>query len=142
MVRSNYKFSNDKAAIERLAKRYPQCAKAIENAKREAEYARKNFADNPEWLSGWGHNFCCTKCAAQMIVDINMPYNPPNVFTCSNCGEKASSIDHDEAWVYYYRTRFGSFMNSCAVSALFGDTEAIDYMIRIAGITEILKQIN
>ena len=130
MVRSGYKFSNDKAAIERLAKKYPQCMKALEGAKRDAEYARTHFADPPERLSGWGHNFCCPKCASQMIIDINMPYNPPNVFTCSNCGEKASSIDHDEAWVYYYRTRFGSYMNSCAVSALFGDTEAVDYMIR------------
>lgn len=130
MVRANYKFSNDKSAIDRLVKKYPQCSDAIEAAIRDARFARENFADDPKRLSGWAHNFCCPKCASQMIMDIKMPYNPPNVFTCPNCGEKASSVDHDEAWVYFYRSIFGSYMHSLAVSALLGDMQSRDFMIR------------
>lgn len=128
MVRHNYTFSNDRASMERLIKKNPDYAVALEKARSEAKYSRENFADKVEWLSGWAHNFCCPKCASQMIFDINMPYNPLNVYKCPNCGTTASSVDHDEAWVYYYRERFGNYLQSCAVCALFGDKEALDFM--------------
>ena len=130
MVKSNYTFSNDVKTIKRLVKKAPEYANALERAREMAKFARETFADRVEWISGWGHNFCCPDCASQMIMDIKMPYNPPNVFTCPNCGKQASGIDYDEAWVYYYRSRYSGFLRECAVCALFGDKESLDFIIR------------
>ena len=130
MIRQNYTFSNDLAAINRLVKKTPKYAQVFEKAAEKAKFARENFADKVEWISGWGHNFCCPDCASQMKMDVKMPFNPPNVFTCPNCGQKASSIDHDEAWVYYYRSYFGQLLRDCALCAVRGDKESLDFMIR------------
>ena len=130
MVKSNYTFSNDVKTIKRLVKKAPEYANALERAREGAKFARETFADRVEWISGWGHNFCCPDCASQMKMDITMPYNPPNVFTCPNCGKQASGIDYDEAWVYYYRSRYSAFLRECAVCALFGDKESLDFIIR------------
>ena len=130
MVRSDYKFSNSRADIERLIKKKPEFREVLDRAFADAKFARETFADSVDWVSGWGHNYCCPDCASQMIFDINMPYNPPNVFTCKRCGKTASSIDHDEAWVYYYRTRYVDYLHSCALSAIFGDKESLDFIIR------------
>lgn len=130
MVKKNYKFSNGKADIERLIRKKPQFADALEKAKREAKSLYEGFFDDVSWVSGWGHNFCCPDCAAQMIFDINMKYNAPNTFTCPNCGKKASGIDFDEAWVYYYRHTYGDKLNNCSVAAMFGDEKALKFIIR------------
>lgn len=130
MVRRNYTFSNSKTEIERIISKNPEYLRVLQTARKDAEFARKNFADKVEWLSGWWHNFCCPACASQMSFDINMQYNPPNNFTCPNCGKTASGIDYDEAWVFYYRLRFSALLQSCAICALFGDKETLDFIIR------------
>lgn len=130
MIRSDYTFSNSKAEIERLVKERPEFKKVLEEVLAEAKFAREHFRDRVEWLSGWWHNFCCPHCASLMIMDAEMPYNSPNVFTCSKCGKTASSTDLDEAWVYGYRSRYAKYAYSCAISAILGDTESLDYLIR------------
>ena len=130
MVRKSYTYSNNGAEIARLLKKKPQYQKVVELAKKTTEYARNHFADDSSRMSGWGHDFVCPKCASQMIMDLDMPYNPPHVFTCPNCGATASSDKHDMAWVYYYRAEYAVFAESAALCAVLGDQEALAYLIR------------
>ena len=65
-----------------------------------------------------------------MVFDSDVEYREGNVFTCSVCGEHASSTDHDEAWVYYYRSKYGNLAYSLAVSALMGDAASLDFLIK------------
>lgn len=116
--------------MERLTRKRPEFSDALKRAFEEAKFARENFHDNTDWVSGWGHNFCCPKCAAHMIFDVKMEYNPPHTYKCSNCGTEASSKKHDEAWVYYYRSRMGGYLPSCAAAALFGDKDSLDFIIK------------
>ena len=130
MVRGGYTFSNGKCAIMKLCESSDAYRAALDKSREKAKWARENFADNAEWISGWAHNFGCPRCSAMMTADLSMPYNAPNVFTCPVCGEHASSKDHDEAWVYFYRSRYGALTYASAVSAIMGDTEALDFLIR------------
>lgn len=129
MTNKKYTFSNGKNEILRLC-RDKAYGDALSRALSEAKYAREHFADSADRLSGWAHNFTCPVCASQLIFDSDTEYRSGNVFTCPVCGQSASSRDHDEAWVYYYRSKYGYLAHSSAVSALMGDTDALDFLIR------------
>ncbi len=130
MIRKGYTYANDAEQIRRLAAAYPFAAEALERARAEAHDWMTSFSDDVSRRSGWGHNFCCPKCASQMTFDPHMKFAPPNVFACPHCGEKVSSVKHDEAWVYTYRYRSAAALESVAVCALLGEEAAYDYMTR------------
>lgn len=130
MVRTNYTFSNDAETIRRLLKKKPEFQEVLDKARAETAYAISHFADNPAWVSGWGHDFCCPKCATTMTFDPDMPFNPPNVFTCPHCGATAQGEAYDAAWVYKYRFHYGQMTQSFAICAILGDKDALDFLIR------------
>jgi predicted RNA-binding Zn-ribbon protein involved in translation (DUF1610 family) len=115
MVRKDYTFSNDRETIKKLCEENETYAAALDLCFERAKYAREHFADSADRLSGWAHNFTCSACASQMIFDSDTEYRSGNVFTCPVCGERASSRDHDEAWVYYYRSKYADLAYSSAV---------------------------
>ena len=47
-------------------------------------------------ISGWAHNFTCSRCAARLPFGWDMP----GPFTCSACGNVDDGQDKREAWIY------------------------------------------
>ena len=37
-------------------------APIVEQARRECKLLCETFRDQPEWISGWGHQFACPEC--------------------------------------------------------------------------------
>ena len=105
-------------------------APIVEQARRECKLLCETFRDQPEWISGWGHQFACPECAAHLTFDFSMDFNPPNTFLCPNCGKEATGQVFDEAWVYYYRLLVSEKLESVAVCALLGDQEALAFLER------------
>lgn len=99
-------------------------------AAKESRQLCQTFRDQPDWVSGWGHQFACPDCAAHLVFDPMMDYNPPNTFICPNCGKAVSGDAFDEAWVYYYRLDASSRLESAAVCAVNGDAEALRFLER------------
>lgn len=130
MTRTSYTFSNDAETIRRILKKMPAYEAVLDKARTNTEYAAAHFDDHPQWISGWGHDFCCPQCASQMKFDVTMPYNPPNTFVCPHCGATAQGKAYDEAWVYSYRSYFAGCMFSAAICTILGDDDALAYMIR------------
>jgi len=130
MVRPTYTFSNDAETIRRLIKKKPNYRAIADKASADTAFAIEHFADDPTWVCGWYHDFCCPKCASTMRFDVNMQFSPPNLFTCPHCGETASGEAYDAAWIYQYRSFYGQLIQSAAVCAILGDTDATEYIIR------------
>lgn len=105
-------------------------APIVEQARKECKLLCDSFRDQPEWISGWGHQFACPECAAHLTFDFSMNFNPPNTFICPNCGKEATGQVFDEAWVYYYRLLVSEKLESVAVCALLGDAEALSFLER------------
>lgn len=105
-------------------------APIAEQARKECRLLAQTFRDQPEWISGWGHQFACPECAAHLTFDYAMNFNPPNAFICPNCGREAVGQVFDEAWVYYYRLLTAEKLESVAVCALLGDQDALAFLER------------
>lgn len=129
MVRSDYTFSNSAEEILRMVRRDPAYASILREAEDNTRFAVEHFHDDVSRIAGWGHNFVCPDCASQLIFDPAMAYPPEKPFVCPHCGKEAVGKDLDEAWVYYYRYRFGSTLSDAALCALLGDEKALDFLI-------------
>ena len=105
-------------------------APIVEQARENCRLLVETFRDQPEWVSGWGHQFACPECAAHLNFDFAMNFNPPNTFVCPNCGKAVTGPEFDEAWVYYYRLLAAEKLESVAVCALLGDAEAVSFLER------------
>ena len=88
----------------------------------------RSFADNPEWTSGWMHNFVCPKCAATLEYKDDVSEYHKNRFSCSNCGENVSGDSYRDAWVYLYRFDYVTRLFNVAVCP--ENTEAIAFLTR------------
>ena len=95
-------------------------APIAEQARKECRLLAQTFRDQPEWISGWGHQFACPECAAHLTFDYAMNFNPPNAFICPNCGREAVGQVFDEA----------EKLESVAVCALLGDQDALAFLER------------
>jgi len=104
----------------------PIMVKAAEECRELCE----TFRDQPDWVSGWAHDFACPDCTAQLAADSAMAYNPPNRFVCPNCGRLITGQRFDEAWVYFYRFDLSVKLESAAICALMGDQNAHDFFER------------
>lgn len=105
----------------------PIMAKAAEECKELCD----TFRDQPDWVSGWAHDFACPDCTAQLTADCKMAFHPPNQFVCPNCGRVIMGQRYDEAWVYFYRLKVSASLESVAICALMGDEQAREGMQRV-----------
>lgn len=116
-------------AIEKLIRsdeaRY---GKIAAQAGEECKKLIRSFRDQADWYSGWSHHFACPDCAANLIYDPDLDFNPPNRFVCPNCGKEVSGQAMDEAWVYFYRQDTAARLEAVAVCALQGNEEARSFM--------------
>lgn len=127
-IRDGYTYCNTVEEILRAAARHKTIFKTIQN---ESCQMIEEFADRPEWISGWGHDFVCPKCAAQLAFDIHgTPYGEDSSYRCPVCGETARGVGYDDAWVYFYRYNYAKMAESVAVCAAMGDDKALDFLIR------------
>lgn len=125
-VREGYTYRNTAEEILAAAK---GSKTVFETMRREASQTIAEFADRPEWISGWGHDFVCPKCASQLLFDVHMPFKDHNEYRCPACGQVVSGIGYDDAWVYYYRYHYAKQAENVAVCAAMGDGEALDFLI-------------
>ena len=117
--------------IRKLVDSHPErYGPVLEKARQDCDVWCRTFRDQPDWVSGWGHDFACPVCTAHLKADSAMAYNPPNRFVCPNCGHVATGPKLDEAWVYYYRLEASAKLESVAVCALLGDPDAKAFMER------------
>ena len=122
-------YCNSAAQMRALALKHEVFARALEDALDKDAYWKKNFYDEPQRLSGWGHNFVCPACASQMTMEYR--YTPGGEYTCPNCGQKGSGRLLDEAWVYRYRYDSAhDLLGSAVAYQVNGDQESLDYIIR------------
>ena len=122
-------YCNSAAQMRQLTQTHDVFARALENALARDAYWKANFHDEPDRLSGWGHNFVCPHCASQMKLEY--VYTPGGEYTCPNCGHKGSGRLLDEAWVYYYRYNSAHELLCSAVAyQLNGDASSLDYVTR------------
>lgn len=112
----------------------PRFAPYFEKAEAEYTYLKTNFADSPDYLSGWFHDFYCPHCAAQLDFDPLVAHHAfcgKNRYHCSACGNQTEGNDTlDEAWVYSYRIALAKSLPAAALYALLGDRDALELMIK------------
>lgn len=61
----------------------------------------KNFNDDVNLLSGWGHNYFCEVDGGRLKFDLEKPQE----HICSSCGKVYTSEKYNKTWVYLYRYR-------------------------------------
>ena len=127
-VREGYTYCN---TFEEILAGATRRGGILAQMRREAHMAMSDFADLPEWRSGWGHDFVCPKCASQLHFDIHgTPYGDHSEYRCPSCGETVCGIGYDDAWVYYYRYEYAKMAEGVAVCAAGGDEAALAFLIR------------
>jgi len=129
MVRKNYTYCNTPEKISQLVAASAEYADILSLSRERAEFSMAHFADRPDKLSGWAHDFVCPDCAAQLNFDIARPWDDGSEYTCPVCGKTVSGAVYDEAWVYYYRYDFAESLADVALQALLGDSKASEYII-------------
>lgn len=75
-------------------------------------------------LSGWGHNFTCSRCAERL------PFDPdqPAVFRCPACAIDHDDQDRREAWTYFHNLhQIRAALNACRFATWDDDRAARDY---------------
>ena len=88
-------YCNSAAEIRALIASQSVFARAFEKVVETDAYWKNNFYDEPQRLSGWGHNFVCPDCASTMTMEY--VYTPGGKYTCPNCGQTGSGRLLDEA---------------------------------------------
>ena len=100
----------------------PAYAAMLETARANVNYWRSHFADDPQHVSGWGHNYVCPACAAQLQYNREQPLR----HVCPACGTVAENTAKVcEAWVYYYRMDVAGALQDAAVLAIVDNDTAM-----------------
>ena len=102
----------------------------LERARKECSTLCRDFNDSPKWVSGWGHDFACPDCTAELIFDRTIELTSHSRFTCPSCGKVVSGEKLNAAWIYFYRLHIAEQLESAAVCAVLGDEEAIRFLER------------
>jgi hypothetical protein len=71
-------------------------------------------------ISGWAHNFTCSRCAARLPFSWDMP----GPFTCAACGKVDDGEDRREAWIYFANLRLIDDARDASVLAQCEDAPA------------------
>lgn len=122
-------YCNSAAEIRALIASQPVFARAFEKVIETDQYWKNNFYDEPQRLSGWGHNFVCPNCASTMKMEY--VYTPGGEYTCPNCGKTGSGRLLDEAWVYRYRyDSVHALLSSALCYKVNGMQDSLEYIIR------------
>jgi len=130
MVRQNYSYCNSPERILEMADASAEYADILKASRERAKLVMERFADRPERLSGWAHDFVCPDCAAQMTFDVSRSWEEGREYVCPVCGKTAKGRVYDEAWVYYYRLSFAERLVDVALQARMGDAGALDCILR------------
>ncbi|MBO5220438.1 MAG: alginate lyase family protein, partial [Clostridia bacterium] len=124
-------MNTTKRQLQALIRKDERYAAIAETAAAITHELVRGFRDSAAWVSGWGHTFVCTECAAHLQFDPALDYRPgENVFVCPSCGAKASGETVGRVWVYYYRITYAEKLEAAAVCALLGDHDALDFLTR------------
>ena len=109
-------------------------ASYLGKAREEYDYLTANFADSPDYLSGWFHNFNCPHCAAPLSEDPTVAthsFTGGNRYRCSSCGKSVEGNETlDAAWIWIYRMTMARSLASASLFALLGEEEALSFLIK------------
>ena len=72
----NVSFCNSSAEMARFCAADPRWADVVRRVEDDLRDLRDHFSDETDLLCGWGHNFVCPRCAAQLTLDFLEPLRP------------------------------------------------------------------
>ncbi len=121
-----YLNENFKEAINK----YPKYKDMINNMKKEVDNFIKDFKDDPNVNSEWGHYYFCNNDGGRLIFDLNKPHT----HVCEVCNKQFTSEIYDGVWVYFYRNTaiLTAWKAACLYKAL-DDKKYLDVVKTIIG---------
>lgn len=88
------------------------------------------YQDDPDRVSGWGHNYFCDKCYRK----IEFEPDRPGEHRCTHCGHHNVGQVYDEAWNYLYRDEVCKTVFYAAVLfRLHGDPRYLEWIRKVLG---------
>ena len=79
--------------------RTPQGKILMEKMRSDVQWYHENFQDDPQRLSGWGHQYFCADDGAFL----QFSRTSPRGHRCPICGKVYDADNYNSAWVYLYR---------------------------------------
>lgn len=102
--------------------------KLLETLKRDVHWFSKNFHDNPEIQSGWGHVYFCSEDGSFLTYDRESPLD----HKCPICGKNFTDEQYNAAWIYFYR--YDAIMSAWEAATLYRlekDTKYLEHFMHI-----------
>ena len=69
----------------------------MEKMRSDVQWYHENFQDDPQRLSGWGHQYFCADDGAFL----QFSRTSPRGHRCPICGKVYDADNYNSAWVYY-----------------------------------------
>lgn len=84
----------------------------------------EQFKDEPQWLSGWGHNYFCEVDGEKLQFN----QNSPKEHYCKVCNHTYTGPKYDHAWIYLNRLEsFFATVKSAYLYKHTGESKYYDY---------------
>lgn len=102
----------------------------LEKMRGDVQWFSEHFEDDPQRLSGWGHQYFCADDGAFLTFD----RTSPKAHRCPICGRVYGEDNYNAAWVYLYR--YEALMSALEAAALYrleGGEHYLDHFRRIVG---------
>lgn len=104
--------------------------KLCEKMRSDVKWFSENFTDDPQILSGWGHQYFCADDGAFLNFDVTMPKS----HVCPVCGKTSSEENFNAAWVYMYRYQaLMSALEAASLYCLEENPKYLNHFMRIVG---------
>lgn len=110
--------------------RTPQGKILMEKMRSDVQWYHENFQDDPQRLSGWGHQYFCADDGAFL----QFSRTSPRGHRCPICGKVYDADNYNSAWVYLYR--YEALMSALEAAALYrleGGEHYLEHFRRIVG---------
>lgn len=96
--------------------------------KAEADKYVDCYRDEPERISGWGHNYSCAKCSSRLEYHVDSP----RIHICPECGFKNTADKVNWAWNAAYRDRVHkSAFYAAIVYRINGDRKYVEFIRKV-----------
>jgi hypothetical protein len=117
-------------ALEKAISHKEKYKEMIEVIKKEVDAFCPNFKDDPNKISGWGHQYFCEKDGGLLIYN----RDTPTIHKCEICGQEYKNQLFNNVWVYMYRNEaIIHAWKSAFIYRYTGERKYLDYVIKVIG---------
>lgn len=121
-------YIKDWNTIKTKIENYEWARKLYQTTKDNTDWYVEHYYDDPDWISGWGHNYVCEKCGEGLSFN----RESPRVHVCSVCKHENTGDRQNEVWNSIYRNQCNGNVNSAAMLyKLTGEAKYLDYIKRV-----------